>query len=166
MQAARAASGQAETANAVAEWPPPADVLAQRSYCVECDAVVGDCDHDAHRYLAPISHRLIEGTDPQTWQWKRPGSEQWRQWNPWDSWPKPAPSERDEPVIPLANLLAALERRMDLGGPLEDLVRDSYATDPLRTSRACTRLLDDAERQQLRSPGGILFARLKNLRSK
>jgi hypothetical protein len=165
-QAAREDAGDADAPVSTLEWPPPLVALEQPAYCIACDAPRGECDHIVGHYLEPLVYTQLEGTDPKSFRWARGADEKWRTDNPQDTWPKAAPLERVEAATPLPELLAALERRMELGNNLEDLVREAYANDPLKTSRACTRLLDDAERQQFRSPGGILFSRLKHLRSK
>lgn len=165
-QAARAEAGETEAPVSTLEWPPPAAVLEQSAFCILCDAPRGECDHELGHYLEDVTYTQVEGTDPKSFRWARGDAEQWRTDNPQDTWPKLAPLERRTDAIPLPDLLRALERRMDIGGQLEDLVREAYANDPHKTSRACTSLLDDAERQQFRSPGGILFSRLKHLRTK
>jgi hypothetical protein len=62
---------------------------AQPSYCVVCDALPGECNHDGPRYLDPIRYEEMTEPGSKTRTWKVPEHERWRVDNPPSSWAKP-----------------------------------------------------------------------------
>lgn len=43
---------------------------APQTFCTQCDAAEGECSHDAHRYLEPITRVALEPKEgiPQAWK--------------------------------------------------------------------------------------------------
>jgi hypothetical protein len=165
-QAAREDAGDAGAPVSTLEWPPPLMALEQPAYCIACDAPRGECDHIVGHYLEPLVYTQLEGTDPKSFRWARGVEETWRTDNPQDTWPQAAPRagspESTEPV-PVQQLIVQLEAHIDLDYDLEDLLRETYAHDPLKTSRLVTGIIDKTASRRLKSPGGLLVTRLRQL---
>jgi hypothetical protein len=113
--------------------------------------------------LPPIRYTLIEGDSPRTWRWALPEGELWRRENPQSTWPKPAPRLHLPDPLPLPHLVAQLESRTEIGAPLYALLREVYDLSPEQVTRIVSHVCEEADRGNSRSPGGLLYHRLKNL---
>ena len=131
------------------------------SYCCECDAPLGECEHTGRRYLAPIKYELIGGSTPRDWRWKAPDHERWRLDNPQSSWPQAAPQRAEADIPPVPHLVVKLDGWVEMDDELEGMVRAAYERDPRQTFRLIATTCEKAERRELRNPRGWLVASLR-----
>jgi hypothetical protein len=125
------------------------------SYCVECDAVPGECGHAGGRYLEEI---VYERHDK---MFRVPTRERPR-------WDRPiygvvkAVGLQREPK-PLQQIIVEIEGWVDLDPKLEATVRACYAVNPAKVTALSDSLINAASSGRLSSPGGYLFKRLSEL---
>lgn len=116
------------------------------SYCVICDALPGECDHNGARYLDPILYE-DGGRVPDHER------ERWRKWGKGSSTYTPA---IDTETLSLAAILELL----DPWQPSEQLIERltvAYGQYPVWLSRLTRAILDTAG---VRNPCGLLWHRL------
>jgi hypothetical protein len=131
--------------------------------CGLCLDVDPDCPHDGPRVLPEIRYERIEGTSRLDTRFHVPDSERARISRPSSSWPRVAAKRAPVEAEPLQALIARLDDHVDLDDSLEGLLRDTYAHDPLQTSRLVLSIVGKAESRALTSPGGFLVTRLRQL---
>ncbi len=125
------------------------------SFCVVCDAVDGDCGHQAARYLQDI---VYEPGPQGGWSAEHERAR-------WDAaplrvlaQPKTEPQARD-----VEDLVDDLAESVYLDQQLEARFRTTHALDPLRTSRLAAATIEGAMRGSLTNPGGFLAKRLAEI---
>ncbi len=139
----------------------PISVLATQTpqpltFCVVCDAVDGDCGHQAARYLQDIVY------EPGPYGgWKVPESERAR----WDVGPiriadKPKPSEKERDI---EDLILEIADVFYLEPPLEQELREAHKDSPLKVSRLVAATLTGATDGSLHTPAGFLRKRLASM---
>jgi len=90
------------------------------SYCCECDAASGECDHGGPRYLAPIRYELTGETPDGRPIWGVPERERWRVDHPPSTWDRDASARVDygpravETFAPITTALAEHVRQTGL----------------------------------------------------
>lgn len=139
---------------------PPASLPV--SYCVVCDALPGECDHNGHRYLDPIQYEKVEAPEGGRVSWRVPDSERARVDNPPSTWPK-APPRQHRPARPLDELLADASRHVYVDDRLEGQLESLYAFDPVAVTEIVAAVIDGAGTGSMHSPSAFLASRLKRL---
>lgn len=134
--------------------------------CGLCLDVDPDCDHDGPRVLGEIRYERAESSTATAIHWHVPDHERARIERPPSTWPTTAPRHTMTEAAPLQALIAQLDNHLDLDDPLEGLLRETYAHDPLKTSRLVSYIIGKCESRELRSPGGFLATRLHDLTRK
>lgn len=113
--------------------PPPPDITQSESlalvsepphfansYCCQCDALPGKCDHEGPRYLDLIGYERVEQGPAARPVWRVPKGERWRTDNPPSVWKHLHPRELDygaarpEEFPPVTTALADHVRRTGL----------------------------------------------------
>jgi len=126
-----------------------------KSYCVVCDAELGGCEHNAHRYLDEIVYkRTDEG-------WACPNeAEKERFYSP----PKLRPPQVavSEPK-PVQQLIVEIEAWIPMDSVLEADLRTAYVVNPRALTLIADRIVADTQAGKLRNPSGLLFTKLKEL---
>ncbi len=126
------------------------------SYCVICDAVEGDCGHQAARYLQDIVYEPAPMGG-----WIVPDHERER----WDAAPlraTPPPKVSDE-ARDIDDIVRDLAAAVYLDPPLEATLRATHGLDPTGVTRLAAATLTGATSGQLTSPGGFLVKRLAEI---
>lgn len=125
------------------------------SFCIECDAPVGGCNHLCKRY----HESYMDHPD------YKPGSGQvpaeFRDWfdRPDHSFgPVPEPKARD-----LKAIVSGLERFFYLDQRLQDTLGSAYERAPLRVSQLTAEIQQGCESGRLNRPTGLLLKLLKEL---
>jgi hypothetical protein len=126
------------------------------NHCATCDAIPGECEHPSARYLPEI----VYGRAESGFGWRVPDHERER----WEHPPKAVRAEAptEEPK-PLQRLVVELEAWLDLDPFLERELRRVYEGEPLRVTRAAEQIVRDVQAGRLRSPGGLLRKRLREI---
>ena len=134
------------------------DIQPLRSYCSLCDALPGECQHSAHRYLDEIVYKRSEEG------WACPNeAEKHRFWNP----PKLEFAERTtksgiEPK-PIQQIVVELESWMLLGESLESELRRAHEQNPRKVTLIAEHVATDASSGRLRNPAGLLVSMLRDM---
>jgi hypothetical protein len=126
------------------------------SYCVVCDALPDECDHDGPRYLDPIVYENA------TAGWRVPDRERDR-WNNhrWSN--PPRPNANPETIPGIQRLIVQLEDWMEISPALEFTIRAKYEINPVRTCRICEHVIDRAKAGKSTNPPGLLTVRLQEI---
>ncbi len=131
-------------------------IAPPRSFCVVCDAEVGQCGHNTHRYLEDIVYLPAKGGG-----WIVPESERAR----WDAAPltvAPKPKVNQE-ARDIDAVVRDISDIVYLDPPLEANLRTTHALDPLGVSRLAAATIAGAATGKLTSPGGFLMKRLAEI---
>jgi len=131
------------------------------SYCLECDAPEGGCEHTGRRYLGHVVYQLLEGDSPATFVWRASLADAARM-EAGSGVANVRPEAGDTPV-PHGDLLSELERRTYCDDRVMSLLADAYDADALRTSRAVAGAIEAFDLGKLRSLGGIVVKRLREI---
>ena len=136
------------TATLVRQVDPP-------SFCIECDAPVGGCNHGGHRY----HESYMDHPD------YKPGSGQvpaeYKDWfdRPDHSFgPAPEPKPRE-----IALIVSGLSRFFYLEERIHEALASAYERDPLKVSQLTAEIQAGCESGRLKRPTGLLLKLLKEL---
>jgi len=134
------------------------------SYCTVCDALPGECEHKAARYLDPIVYERVPGVG-----WAVPASEKadWlrREARLFQDGHDREPGQKREPraeerVKPLQQVVVELEAWIDLDPALEATFRAYFEREPQKATRLAAEVIEGARSGRLRKPAGLLYSRL------
>lgn len=125
------------------------------TYCAECDAKPGECEHRGRLYLDPVVYTRAEAGG-----WIVPEHEQHRFHNPPVITKAPPPAA--EPVA-IQQLIVQLEEHIYLDEPLETKLRTAYEHDPHRVTRLAESVILAARAGNSTNPGGLLNKLLTQL---
>lgn len=131
------------------------------SYCSQCDAPPGHCNHHAARYHDPIVYDTVTDNKGRTIGYKPPdGPERERFDNP-PNLTKPTPPA-DTPK-PLPQIVAELDDWLVIDQRLERTLRAKHADNPRVLTRLADKLITDIRAGNVTNPEGMLTHRLKQL---
>jgi hypothetical protein len=139
----------------------PSEPKTLISYCCQCDAEPGQCNHHSHRYLEPIEYeKAADG-------WKVPNHERKR----WEDnthmqsagkWPKA--SEQTGPPL-LRDVSQKLEHSVFITEQIQALLQDAYLENPHQTAILVDEISYAQKAGRLNNAGGLLVKRLRELLS-
>jgi hypothetical protein len=129
------------------------------SYCIECDALPGECDHKGPRYLDAPRYERVAGETPKDWIWK-PSPEDSARMKSGSGYMNRPTTPVTKTAIPLTDLLAMIEEIVGLDDDLERLVASKYENEPLKTSKIVER---GCTAPSMKSRGGFIVSRLREL---